>query len=76
MDVHEDRGEGVWHELLPFLREGEWCVDRHRRMLAVVIEDAADDEWSVFVVSPKGATEAMRSGFATCDEACSTECAP
>lgn len=57
------------HELLPFLREREWLADRHRRMLAVIIEDEVDHDCSVVVVRPRGATEAMQSGFATRDEA-------
>lgn len=56
-------------ELLPVLREREWLADRHRRMLAVVIEDEVDHDWSIVVVSPRGGTEAMRSGFTTDNEA-------
>lgn len=56
-------------ELLPMLREREWLGDRSRKMLGVLIEDKVDKDWSYVVVAPRGAAEAMQSGFASRDEA-------
>ena len=51
--------------IVPVLREREWLADHNCHMLVVVIEDKADHDWSFVVVSPRGETEAMRSGFST-----------